>query len=90
MTNTVIIHEKHSFYYFSLLITYTEGNEPLWKGFFYAGVLFFSAIISTLVLAKHNYIVLHTGMKVKTALVSAVYRKALRLSNAAKRSKLCF
>jgi len=68
------------------LIAYTEGSEPLWKGILYAAVLFFSAIISSIVYAKHNYMMFHTGLRARTVLVSAVYRKALRLSNAAKRS----
>lgn len=68
-----------------LLIAYVEENEEEWKGYFYACLLFITATIQTLVLAQYFNRMFIVGMRIRTALVAAIYRKALRMSNAAKK-----
>ncbi|ODM95243.1 Multidrug resistance-associated protein 1 [Orchesella cincta] len=68
-----------------LLIAFSSSNQELWKGIAYALLLFLSAFISTMVTVQYSHRMYVTGMKVRTALISAIYRKALLLSNAAKR-----
>lgn len=74
----------------SLLISYVESDptkEPTWKGVFYACILFGSAFLATVVTAQATHRFYMAGMRGRTALVSAIYRKALLLSNSAKRGK---
>lgn len=68
-----------------MLIAYVEENEEEWKGYFYAGLLFITATIQTVVLAQYFNRMFIVGMRIRTALVAAIYRKALRMSNAAKK-----
>lgn len=78
---------------YSLLIAFVNDPDDYeWKGFLYAFVLFASAFIQTLLMAQYSHRMYMTGMRVRTSLVSAVYRKALVVSNSAKRGKqhLCF
>ncbi len=62
-----------------------EPPEPAWKGYFYAGILIVTAVVQTLFGVQHNKRMLLVGMRVRTVLSSAVYRKALFVSNAAKK-----
>ncbi|CAL8118382.1 unnamed protein product [Orchesella dallaii] len=68
-----------------LLIAFTSSNQETWKGIIYAFLLFLSAFLSTMVTVQYSHRMYLVGMKVRTALISAIYRKALLLSNAAKR-----
>lgn len=71
----------------NLLIQFVESDEPLWKGIMYATLLFCNAFVGTLFNANgiHNFYM--SGMRAKTCLISAVYRKSLLLSNSAKRAE---
>lgn len=62
-----------------------EENEEEWKGYFYASLLFITATIQTIVLSQYFNRMFIVGMRIRTALISAIYRKALRMSNAAKK-----
>uniref|UniRef100_A0A5K3EWX4 ABC-type glutathione-S-conjugate transporter n=1 Tax=Mesocestoides corti TaxID=53468 RepID=A0A5K3EWX4_MESCO len=58
--------------------------EPHWHGYAYACILFVTAFIQSI--ALHQYFRTQTviGMDIRTVLISAVYRKSLRLSAAAR------
>lgn len=68
-----------------MLIAYVEENEEEWKGYFYAFLLFITATVQTIVLAQYFNRMFIVGMRIRTALIAAIYRKALRMSNAAKK-----
>ncbi|CAG9853670.1 unnamed protein product [Phyllotreta striolata] len=68
-----------------LLISYIKNKEPLWKGYSYAGLLFVVVTIQTLLLAQYFNRMFLVGMRIRTVLVSAIYRKALRISNSARK-----
>ncbi|XP_049764041.1 multidrug resistance-associated protein 1 isoform X1 [Schistocerca cancellata] len=68
-----------------LLISFVEGNEPMWKGYTYAGLMFATAAVQTLVLAQYFHRMFIVGLRVRTAVIAAVYRKALRMSNSARK-----
>ncbi|KAG6453078.1 multidrug resistance-associated protein 1 isoform X2 [Manduca sexta] len=68
-----------------LLIGFVEGNEPDWKGYLYAVALLVCAIAQTLLLAHYFTRMYLVGMRIRTALTSAIYRKSLRMSNAARK-----
>ncbi|XP_077258461.1 multidrug-Resistance like Protein 1 isoform X5 [Temnothorax americanus] len=68
-----------------LLIDFTEGEEPMWKGYFYSALLLLTAILQTLVLSQYFHRMFLVGLRIRTSLIAAIYRKALRLSNAARK-----
>ncbi|KRT79870.1 ABC transporter ATP-binding protein [Oryctes borbonicus] len=67
------------------LISFVENKEEQWKGFLYAGLLFVTAGIQTLILSQYFQRMFIVGMRIRTALISTIYRKALRMSSIAKR-----
>uniref|UniRef100_A0A3Q2E358 ATP binding cassette subfamily C member 3 n=1 Tax=Cyprinodon variegatus TaxID=28743 RepID=A0A3Q2E358_CYPVA len=71
----------------SMLINFTKDKSaPDWWGYTLAFLMFFTAILQTLILHTHFQYCFVTGMNVRTALIGAIYRKALVITNAAKRS----
>ncbi|XP_032957047.1 multidrug resistance-associated protein 1 isoform X1 [Rhinolophus ferrumequinum] len=70
-----------------LLINFVNDKEaPNWQGYFYTALLFISACLQTLVLHQYFHICFVSGMRIKTAVVGAVYRKALVITNSARKS----
>jgi len=61
-----------------LLIEYTkDSDEPSWKGYFYACLLFSTAILQSLVLQHYFYRSFLLGMHLKAAIISLVYNKVI-------------
>lgn len=59
-----------------LLISFVNDKQaPNWQGYFYTALLFISACIQTLVLHQYFHICFVSGMRIKTAVIGAVYRK---------------
>ncbi|XP_044754614.1 multidrug resistance-associated protein 1 isoform X1 [Coccinella septempunctata] len=69
----------------SLLINFAKNKEEPWKGFLYTGLLFLTATIQTMVLAQYFNRMFLVGIRIRTALVSTIYRKSLRISTAARK-----
>ncbi|XP_061912298.1 ATP-binding cassette sub-family C member 3 isoform X1 [Entelurus aequoreus] len=70
-----------------MLISFTKQKDvPDWWGYSLAFLMFFTAFLQTLILHQHFQYCFVTGMNVRTALIGAIYRKALVITNAAKRS----
>ncbi|XP_069563543.1 ATP-binding cassette sub-family C member 3 isoform X1 [Brachyistius frenatus] len=70
-----------------MLISFTkQKGVPDWWGYTLAVLMFFTALLQTLILHHHFQYCFVTGMNVRTALIGAIYRKALVITNAAKRS----
>nr|XP_015857887.1 multidrug resistance-associated protein 1 isoform X3 [Peromyscus maniculatus bairdii] len=70
-----------------LIINFVNDREaPDWQGYFYTALLFVSACLQTLVLHQYFHICFISGMRIKTAVVGAVYRKALVITNSARKS----
>lgn len=67
-----------------LLINFTMGNEPLWKGILYAVTIFVTLLVQSVILSVYFHHMYITGMRVRTALISAIYRKSLLLSSNAR------
>ncbi|XP_014278687.1 multidrug resistance-associated protein 1 [Halyomorpha halys] len=67
------------------IITFMSSDEPMWHGYFYAILMLCIGIIVPLLRGSLSLIMLKAGLRTKTALISAIYRKSLRLSNAARR-----
>nr|XP_046232339.1 ATP-binding cassette sub-family C member 3 isoform X3 [Scatophagus argus] len=70
-----------------MLISFTnDKGAPDWWGYSLAFLMFFTAVLQTLILHRHFQYCFVTGMNVRTAVIGAIYRKALVITNAAKRS----
>uniref|UniRef100_A0A8D2LRY7 Multidrug resistance-associated protein 1 n=1 Tax=Varanus komodoensis TaxID=61221 RepID=A0A8D2LRY7_VARKO len=70
-----------------LLINFVNDKDaPSWQGYLYTALLFVSAGLQTLVLHQYFHICFVTGMRLKTAVIGAVYRKALVITNSARKT----
>ena len=69
----------------SLLLDFVNSDAPVWKGILYSAIMFITAVLQSIVNSQYFYRMYLTGMRVRTALISAIYRKALLISNAAKK-----
>lgn len=68
-----------------LLISFINNlSSPLWHGFFYTALLFVCTCIQSLILQQYFHVCFVTGMRLRTAIIGAVYRKALVITNAAR------
>ena len=71
-----------SFFFFildSLLIAYTDNkaHEPAWKGYVYACAFFVAAVTASIFFHQQFHIGMTLGMRIKSACISAVYKKVL-------------
>jgi ABC-type multidrug transport system fused ATPase/permease subunit len=70
------------------LITYiSDSNQPAWIGFVLVGVLFTLSIIRSFLLHQYFDRCFKVGMRIRSGVIAAVYRKALTLSNKSRRTK---
>lgn len=67
------------------MIGFVGSGEPAWKGVFYAVLMFVTASAQSLILSSYFQRMYIIGMRIRTCLISAIYRKSLVLSNAAKK-----
>lgn len=76
------------------LIKYTEALKPDhensefiqdWKGYVLAVGFFVTILIQSIMFHQQSYWTMTLGLRVRAALVSAVYRKALKLTSAARK-----
>uniref|UniRef100_A0A4W5REG2 ABC-type glutathione-S-conjugate transporter n=1 Tax=Hucho hucho TaxID=62062 RepID=A0A4W5REG2_9TELE len=71
----------------SLLISFTKQKDaPTWWGYALAFLMFFTALLQTLILHQHFQYCFVTGMRLRTSIIGAIYRKSLIITNAAKRT----
>uniref|UniRef100_A0A3P9Q7M5 ABC-type glutathione-S-conjugate transporter n=1 Tax=Poecilia reticulata TaxID=8081 RepID=A0A3P9Q7M5_POERE len=65
-----------------LMISFTQDKSSYaWKGYFYAVLLLVAALLQSLVLQQYVRRCFVLGTKVRAALMAAVYKKALVMSN---------
>ncbi|XP_060921677.1 multidrug resistance-associated protein 1 isoform X1 [Labrus mixtus] len=70
-----------------LLIRFVnDSSAPSWQGFFYTALLFFCTCVQSLILQRYFHVCFVSGMRLRTAIIGAVYRKALVISSAARRT----
>lgn len=69
----------------NLLIDFVSSDQPNWKGYFYTVLIVLVTFMVTILNTQSFYQEYLVGLRVRTALISAVYRKSLRLSNSARK-----
>ena len=71
-----------------LMIRFTEDpSESDWRGYLYAVLLFVTAVVQSLLLHQYFHRCFLVGMRVRTAVISAIYNKVYLLTN--RGSALC-
>nr|CAD7452939.1 unnamed protein product [Timema tahoe] len=67
------------------LITFVSSDDPLWKGYMYASMMFVAAAVQTMFNSQYSYKMMVVGIRIRVALVSVIYKKALSMSNSARK-----
>uniref|UniRef100_A0A673CCA3 ABC-type glutathione-S-conjugate transporter n=1 Tax=Sphaeramia orbicularis TaxID=375764 RepID=A0A673CCA3_9TELE len=71
----------------SLLLSFMKDEDaPLWKGYFYATLMFLLSCLQSLFNHQYMYTCFTVGMRVKTAVMGLVYRKSLVINSSARRT----
>jgi len=75
-----------------LMINYVESysdesrpEEEKWKGYFYGALLFSVVTLQSLMMSQYFERMFVIGVKVRTTLIAALYKKSLKISSAAKK-----
>lgn len=68
------------------LINYVASNGALWKGLFLTFMLFFVTLMTAILNGQYFHNNFLVGFRIRSGLITAIYRKALRISSKAKRS----
>ena len=59
-----------------LMIQFTKDEtQPAWHGYFYTVLFFVNALVLSLILHQYFHRVNLTGMRIRTAVIAAVYNK---------------
>uniref|UniRef100_A0A336K4Z6 ABC-type glutathione-S-conjugate transporter n=1 Tax=Culicoides sonorensis TaxID=179676 RepID=A0A336K4Z6_CULSO len=69
----------------NLSINFVTSDEPMWKGIMYAITMFAVATLQTLLLGQYFFKIMIVGLRVRTSIIGAIYRKSLVISNAARK-----
>ena len=68
------------------LIQFISSGEWEWRGYFYATLLFWITFAQSILTHQHVHSFLLMGMRLRSTIISVIYKKTLRLSNSAKKS----
>ncbi|CAL1297889.1 unnamed protein product [Larinioides sclopetarius] len=68
------------------LIAFVGSNDPYWKGFVYACGMFLAALIESFLSGQYEYRIYVIAMRIRSCIISVVYKKALVLSNSARKN----
>ncbi|XP_060624168.2 ATP-binding cassette sub-family C member 2 [Anolis sagrei] len=63
----------------------SDPNAYLWHGYLYALLMFLAALVQSICLQQYFQLCFKLGMSVRTALMAAIYKKALTVSNATRK-----
>mmetsp|Transcript_13169 Transcript_13169/g.18230 ORF Transcript_13169/g.18230 Transcript_13169/m.18230 type:complete len:1650 (+) Transcript_13169:155-5104(+) len=72
--------------FLNLLVSFVgDKDQPAWKGYMYAGLLFTCTMIGAVGEAQYFQIVMRVGMQVRSALQNSVFKKSMYISNKGRR-----
>ena len=69
----------------NLLIDFVSSDEPNWKGYLYTVLIVVVTFACTILNSHAFYREYLVGLRIRTSLISAIYRKSLRLSNSGRK-----
>ncbi|KAK8766469.1 hypothetical protein V5799_006750 [Amblyomma americanum] len=67
-----------------MLIAFVSSNDPLWRGLLFAFTMFFSAMLESILNGQYDYRIYVISMRMRSAIINAIYKKALVLSSVAR------
>ncbi|XP_065206737.1 multidrug resistance-associated protein 1-like [Planococcus citri] len=70
---------------FSCFITCIQQKDPAWKAYLFVLLFILNSLTQTVIMAKFFCGITQVQMRVKSALMSTIYKKTLRLSSRARR-----
>ena len=71
-----------AFIYFSFLIAFVEdGTQPVWQGYLVAVTMLVLTIVRGIIQQQHFFGKFTTGLRIKSAINAAVYRKVIIISD---------
>lgn len=70
---------------FSLLITFVRERQETWKGILFALLLFTVSTIQTVLSQQYLNKILVVGMRIRSVLIAAIYKKSLKISSSARK-----
>uniref|UniRef100_T1KXB4 ABC-type glutathione-S-conjugate transporter n=1 Tax=Tetranychus urticae TaxID=32264 RepID=T1KXB4_TETUR len=68
------------------MLTFISSDDPTWKGIILVKALIISAILQSIFDSQYEFWIQVTSIKIRSALISVIYRKSLLLSGEAKRN----
>ncbi|GFQ80003.1 multidrug resistance-associated protein 1 [Trichonephila clavata] len=68
------------------LIAFVGSSDPYWKGFIFAAGMFFAALIESFLSGQYEYRIYVIATRIRSCIISVVYKKALVLSNSARKN----
>ena len=68
-----------------MLISFVSSDEEMWKGYFYVALLVGVNLINSILNSQYFYKLGLVGLRMRSVLTSAIYRKALLLGPAARK-----
>ena len=63
------------------IVEFVDSDEPAWKGYCYCVAFFVAPLLLTLCENTYFDIVIKTGVRVRSTLVTAIFRKAMRVES---------
>ncbi|KAM9597584.1 ATP-binding cassette sub-family C member 3 [Trichechus inunguis] len=70
----------------SILIKFISNpSAPTWWGFVVAGLMFVCSVMQTVILNRYYHYIFVIALRLRTAIIGVIYRKALAISNSVKR-----
>uniref|UniRef100_T1JBI7 ABC-type glutathione-S-conjugate transporter n=1 Tax=Strigamia maritima TaxID=126957 RepID=T1JBI7_STRMM len=70
-----------------LLITFVSTpNEPSWRGYLYAFLLCGCSLLQSIIYGQQYLIMFNIAMRIRAAVISTIYQKALRISPAIRKT----
>nr|CAD7572885.1 unnamed protein product [Timema californicum] len=67
------------------LIAFVSSDDPMWKGYLYAGLILLVNCVQAFINAHFFNRMMITGTRVRSAIISVIYRKALTMSYGARK-----
>ena len=64
---------------------FVSTSDPQWKGYLYTALIVLVTFTVTILNVQAFYREYLVGLRIRTGLISAIYRKSLRLSNSARK-----
>ena len=75
------LHNLIPFLIYRLMIQFTQNEtQPDWHGYFYTVLFFLTALVQSLFLHQYFHRAFIIGMRIRTAVIAAVYNKVYNIS----------